>query len=171
MAEQRSYSIPSVEFEVTARPAMRGSGSTEIDVRERGFWPIAHRIKQRRSFMNENIAYDERPSLSLPPVEFEVTARPAMRGSGSTEINVRERRFRPIAHRIKQRRSFMNENIAYDERPSLSLPPVEFEVTARPAMRGSGSTEINIREAAIQQRHLCIQSFMNENIANDKCIL
>jgi hypothetical protein len=126
--QQRSYSIPPVGFEVTARHAMRGSGSTEIDVREQGFWPIAHRIKQQHSFMNENIEYNERPPLSFPSVEFEVTARHAMRGSGSTKIVMMEE---------------VNERYQHH---SLSLPSVEFEVTARHAMRGSGSTEIVMME-------------------------
>jgi uncharacterized Fe-S center protein len=117
-------------------------------------WSIADRVKERRSVINDyrifrqgwNVAAEGFRSVS--PVEFKVTARHAMRGSGSTEINVREGGTNldvAMDHdgvSVQQRvgGDIISSNVI------ASLSPVEFKVTACHTMHGSGSTEIDVRD-------------------------
>jgi predicted small secreted protein len=90
--------------------------------------------------------------LSLRLAEFKVTACHAMRGSGSTEINVMEGGAIPavgvamddnVSAELRIGSDIIESNVT---EVRSSVPPVEFKVTACHAMRGSGSTEINVME-------------------------
>jgi hypothetical protein len=126
-----------------------------MNIIDGGFWPIADRVKQWRSSNNEsgfgmkeiNVTTGR---LSLPPVEFKVTACHAMRGSGSTEINIIEGGAIPavamdddVSAELRIGSDIIESNVT---EVRSSVPPVEFKVTACHAMRGSGSTEINVME-------------------------
>jgi Cys-tRNA synthase (O-phospho-L-seryl-tRNA:Cys-tRNA synthase) len=141
---------------------MRGSSSTEINMMEEvedgSLSPVAvhsnYIAAKHESSSTFNIADDERPSFSLPPVEFKVMAHHAMHGSGSTKINmmeeVKDGSLSPVAvhsnYIAAKHESSSTYDVADDEQPSFSLPPVEFKVTACHAMHGSGSTKINMME-------------------------
>jgi hypothetical protein len=105
LAEREVF--PPVEFTVTACHAMRGSGSSEINVMERGLLPpVELDVKHLRLCASslENVTNTAEQESNLP-VEFTVTACHAVRGSGSSEINIINGEKRGCQHLYKNKKT------------------------------------------------------------------